>query len=384
MSELLNILPPVFIASSIVLAFTRRLSVPPIPSYLFAGFCLSLLGSFADVKLVSVIGSDAFFGLAEAGASFLVFIASLKLNSGSFPETSRTLLGVSAAQIVFQHVLGLLVGYALGLTVVESFVLGLVASLSSSLVSLKILDSGSVPRKVSSKVSETISVFDDAIGVLLIAVVISGFAVGSLYRIPIGLSIIVSCYILRDRAASFMSAHSEDEEILLMFGVATLVSLGVLSSLVGLNPALGSFTAGVLLSKRPENLELLDSISSVRDFFSALFFVALGYLSSLTTGEALIISAVLVFSVVVVRTLFFMFSLQRAGYDLHTACLSGLKLDQVSEISLLTTFLLFSSGTIGRPLFEAVVAAAFVTLISSWLTTEKSGYIASKASKLFG
>ena len=57
---------------------------------------------------------------------------------------------------------------------------------------------------------------------------------------------------------------------------SNVVSPPVVSALLGFSIAIGGFLAGVTLANLPYNLEIIARVKPLRDFFSPLFFVALG------------------------------------------------------------------------------------------------------------
>nr|EGQ40595.1 MAG: Kef-type K+ transport family [Candidatus Nanosalinarum sp. J07AB56] len=388
MSEIIEVLPAVFIASSLVLLLAKRLSVPAYSAYIVTGALLSALAAAADSGLAGlgipavsqavseavpgqeVLGSGALVGVAEVGAAFLIFVAAVRVSPTRIREFGTEGLKAASAQILLQHVIGFAAGLYLGLSPLNSFFVGFTASISSSLVSLDLVEDDAQLDILYGRLTESISVIDDAIAALITVVIVSGAATGGVVTALIGAAFVVVPYVLRGVVARFLlSEFREDPEIMLLIGVSAVVLLGYGAQVAGVNPIAGVFGAGLLLSRDPVNTALIESLKSVKDFFSAIFFVSLGALAQIPGPDALWISGVIVASVVLVRPLSIVGILRREGFDSYTSYKTALSLDQVSEFTLFAALLTHSSGLLSAQVFEAVVFSAAVTFVTSDVTT---------------
>jgi CPA2 family monovalent cation:H+ antiporter-2 len=163
-----------------------------------------------------------------------------------------------------------------------------------------------------------------------------------------------------------------DEEVLL------LTILGVLFVFVGLADVLelplvtGAFLAGVALSRFPLSGMARSHLGSISDFFSALFFIALGALIGLPTwhelAHGLVFAAVVVFVTPPLVTLI----AERAGMSTRAALEGALLLAQTSEISLILGLFGLLAGTLTPQVFTVIAVFTLTTMVlTPFMTGER-------------
>src|SRR5690606_4680294 len=126
----------------------------------------------------------------------------------------------------------------------------------------------------------------------------------------------------------------DEDEVMVLVLLATLFAFVGLADLLALPVVTGAFLAGVALSRHPLSGMARTLLSSISEFFSALFFIALGALIGIPTGTQLFHA--FVFAIVVVGFTPPLVTLvaERAGMSSRPAIESGLLLAQTSELSL--------------------------------------------------
>jgi CPA2 family monovalent cation:H+ antiporter-2 len=135
----------------------------------------------------------------------------------------------------------------------------------------------------------------------------------------------------------------------------------------------GSFLAGVALARFPANRLAHSELAPVGDFFSALFFTALGALVQAPTAgllaQAAVLSALLVLVTVPLVTLL----VERAGFAAKAAIESGLLLSQASEMGLVIGLAGVLDGRVGPEIFTLIVLVTLVTmLLTPFLATDRA------------
>ena len=153
--------------------------------------------------------------------------------------------------------------------------------------------------------------------------------------------------------------------------VAVSLALGfiALAELAGLSIVVGAFAAGIAIADDyPHSLELVDTVDDLEDFFSPIFFVTVGALLAIPTVESVGYTLVLLAAVLVLNPLLVAVVLLRSGFDGRTAIRTGLTLDQVSTFSLFIAIEAVVAGRIARPVFDAIVLAAVVSMIVATYT----------------
>ena len=131
----------------------------------------------------------------------------------------------------------------------------------------------------------------------------------------------------------------------------------------------GAFLAGVALARFPLSGMARTQLASIGDFFSAIFFTALGALIGMPTGTELIRALVLVLIVIVVTPPLVTLIAERAGFSARAAIESGLLLSQMSELSLVLGLYGLTEGEISGSTFTVIALATVLSMVLTPLIT---------------
>jgi Kef-type K+ transport system membrane component KefB len=104
---------------------------------------------------------------------------------------------------------------------------------------------------------------------------------------------------------------------------------------IGLSAEMGALFAGMTIGRLPQRIEIQAKVTSLRDFFMALFFVALGMSLPAPGGRVLLASAALVAIVVLTRFALFAPTLLAARLGPIVSFAAPVNIAQISEFSLL-------------------------------------------------
>jgi CPA2 family monovalent cation:H+ antiporter-2 len=156
----------------------------------------------------------------------------------------------------------------------------------------------------------------------------------------------------------------EDEVMLLVLLAVLFVFVG-LADWLDLPLVTGAFLAGLAMSRFPLNGMVRAHLGSIAEFFSALFFLALGALIGVPTLTELLHALLLAALVVIVTPPLVTVIAERAGMSSRSSIEAGLLLTQTSEISLVIGLF----GLIGEQISRSVfIVIALVTLVTMLLT----------------
>jgi CPA2 family monovalent cation:H+ antiporter-2 len=160
--------------------------------------------------------------------------------------------------------------------------------------------------------------------------------------------------------------------------VLLLTLLGVLFVFVGLTDLLelplvtGAFLAGVALSRFPLSGMVRTHLGSISEFFSALFFIALGALIGVPTLHELAHAVAFAAVVLVITPPVVTLIAERAGMSTRAALEGALLLSQTSEISLILGLLGFLAGTLTEQVFTVIALFTLVTMVvTPFVTSER-------------
>lgn len=360
MAELITSLTFIFVASALMLLIANRFDQPAIPAYLTAGI---LIGFF--------INSSELLGLAQMGIAFLVFIFGLKFDPEKITAVRNEALAVNSIQIILVGVLSFGFASIIGLDLLQSAYFSIAATFSSSLVGLELISEEVDKNLIHGRLAESINLIQDLLAVT--AVVIISSPVFSLSEILTNLGVaaamIVSALLIRRFLFDYIGKLADGStELLMLTGLSFLTTFIAVSQYFDLSIVVGSFAAGIAVARFPHNLEILDTMGSIKDFFSAIFFVTLGALLSFPTPAVLLMTLGLVLFTAFIKPGLMVLSLIHQGYDPRTSFLTGVSLDQISEFALIVAIQAWISGVILEPLFNAIVLAATVTMTTSSYT----------------
>ena len=360
MAEIITTLTLIFGISALTLMIANRLGQPSIPAFLFSGILIGFL-----------IDGSELIGLAQIGIAFLVFIFGLKFDPEKITAVRNEALITNTFQIALIGVLSFLFGYIIGLDLLQSVYFSIAATLSSSLVGLELLSDEVDKNIIHGRIAESINLIQDIIAVGVVVIVSSSsFTAGVVSEnIAVAAGLIASALIIRkyvfDRIARFTDGSTE---LLMLSGLTFLTGFIAISQFFNLSIVVGSFASGIAVAKFPHNLELLDTMGSMKDFFSAILFVTLGALVSFPSKGVVLMTLGLVLLTAIVKPAMIVISLIHQGYDTRTSFLTGVSLDQISEFALIIAIQAWIAGMIIEPLFQAVILATTVTMTTSSYT----------------
>ncbi|MDR1053988.1 MAG: cation:proton antiporter [Planctomycetaceae bacterium] len=153
-------------------------------------------------------------------------------------------------------------------------------------------------------------------------------------------------------------------ELLVLFTMVLLIGISWVAFLLGLPGALGALAAGVILSETRLTTQITAVTISLRETFSAIFFVSLGALfdpSSLFANPVLTIGAL--FGCIFLKTAAATVAFRVLGLDFITSIAMGLGLSQLGELS----FVLLSNGLSMRLIdsntYQCVLFVALTSII---------------------
>jgi len=372
-SELINVLTLVFVASSVILFLFDRFSHPALPAYILAGI---VVGNFFP--------TEEMISFVQIGLSFLVFIFGVKMD----PEQLKTVAedGVKTAllQITIISIIGFGLSFLLGFTGFEILVFVFAVSLSSTLVGLDLLEEELDLNLAHGRIAESIHLSQDLIAIIFLMILgTTAFTFEAVSQSMLhGSGVLIFALFFRKFLMDRVAKLTEDSrELLMLVSLSVLIGFLALTEYLHISLAIGSFAAGLAVSKYPHNMEILETTGSLKDFFSAIFFVSLGALLTFPTSQTILISATMIILTILIKPLTVVASLVFLGQNKRTAYLTGFSIDQVSELALIITIQTYLSGLISESLFQAVIITATVSMIVSSYTTKHGDRIYSIFSK---
>jgi len=361
-SELLTALSVIFVIGGAFLFVANRFQLPIVPFFIFAGIVAGLF-----------VGEEITLELARYGIVLLVFTFSVQIQF----ETIRTVLSdsevVALGQILVLGVFGVTGSVLIGLPTDQALYVGIAAALSSTIVGTGLLQTGRYRNLVYGRLAESIQFVQDLIAILLILVLSAEtFAADPVAtQLGYGVVLIGAAIVVNRQLFDLLERVSGgSDELMLVSVIALLIAFLGAAEFVGVSLAVGAFVAGLAVRRNPvEHLGMLNGLQSIRDFFTAIFFVTLGTLVTVPTAEVLLVAGFLTILTAIIKPAATIALLQYKGYETRSATLTSLNLAQVSEFALIIAIEGLVVGMLAQPVFDAIILAATVTMLTSSLSS---------------
>jgi CPA2 family monovalent cation:H+ antiporter-2 len=373
----MNFFALLLLAASCAYGLSRWLKLPSLPVLIASGMALNLSGLLpAEIGLGAAgTGGDdhanAAMRILEFGLLFLVFASGVELAPRRFSKHTGTVGWVAGIQFSVSALIGIATSrWIVGLPWLESCYLGFGLAASSTLVVLRQLRVRQAMFEPFGRVVTGVLLLQD---VALIAVIVVFSRVAG-ENTPSGLgniSLGLGETVLLGAAAWVAQRHiipalirrmKPDEESLLLWLVATLFCFLGIAHMLRLPPIAGAFAGGFVFSAFPLSGLVRGQISSLTDFFIALFFVALGALVGVPDA-AHWWSAVQFSLIVIVFTPPLVTAIAEwRGMNTRASIESGLLLAQTSEFSLLLGLSGLAIGHVSVAGFEILALTTIITM----------------------
>jgi Kef-type K+ transport system membrane component KefB len=353
-------------AAALGYGVSRWSGLPAIPVLILAGMAATAL-----VPVEAGYLQDALV----LGLTVLVFTAGIELNPGRVRSWRKAAVTVGLLQFGLLGAVGVGAGLLLGIELESALYLGLALSASSTLVVVKLLQQRQQLFEPLGRLVTGVLLLQDLLVILMIPVVSRfGDGVGAV-ALGIGgtLALTAVAWAMNRWGAAFLVQRlAFDEESMLLVVLALLFLFLGGSWILDLPLVTGAFLAGVSLSAFPVNLLVRGQLSSLSDFFHALFFTALGAFLPLPASAEWLRGAVLVAAVVILTPPMVAWLAERAGFSARPALGAGLLLAQTSEFSLVVALLGVASGQLPGDLLTVIaLVTVATTVLTPFLATDR-------------
>lgn len=368
------------VAAALAYGLARLTRLPALPVLIVSGMALNFFGllpvgfGLGDAGPAEDGGGhDDHVGgamrLLEFGLVFLVFASGVELNPQRFAKHRRAVLWIGGVQFTVSALIGFATARGLmGFGTLESVYLGMGLAVSSTLVVLRQLRMRQAMFEPFGRVVTGALLIQDA--GLVVAIVLLSRVDGGAAQIGLGLGAAsllgAVAWLAQTRAIpALVKRMKPDEESLLLWLIAVLFCFVGIASFLGLPPIIGAFFGGFAFSAFPLNGLVRGQLSSLSDFFQALFFVTLGALVGVPAAAQWLMAAQFSLVVVLFTPPLVAALAEWRGLNARASIESGLLLAQISEFSLL----LGLSGLMAEHLsVDGFVVLAMATVITMALT----------------
>lgn len=355
----------VAVAATIGGAAARMLRLPALIGYLLAGLAISphTPGFVGDIEQTRTI--------ADLGVALLMFTLGLRFSLRQLLEMRQVAVIGGLTQVSTVLLVGGILGTVFGLSWKESVVLGMVASISSTMLALRLLEDRGQIDSLAGRLGVTFALSQDLAVVLLLA---------SLPLLGEGdQDVLVSLPVALGKAALFLigaalmgiflpriitlGALSGGRELFILGIVGLALGAASVSALAGLSLAFGAFLAGLVISESEYAHQTLTQIRPLREIFAVAFFVAVGMLidPSLALDHPEIVLAILIAGVGFKAAIIAGIS-RGFGYPPAPVATAALALANTGEFSFIITEEASDEGVVDATLVSSLLTGVFASL----------------------
>lgn len=364
--------------AGILLVILNRTDIPEIPIYLSSGFLLSFLVSLAKSRGIishAFIEAEIMREISLLGLSILIFYST----SGKLLDKERSTALDSFKASLWVSVVSFvgITGFSLyfGFNTLEAFLFGVTGSVGSILMDTKLVKEESRKDHIYGWITEDINFYDDIFGIVVLTLILASIGgISPFVALMFSLLLILSALVLREYFSSVIMYITEGEnELVLLSGIATLISIVWIAESAGVSALAGVYAAGLIFVNTELGFRVRERFTSVKDFFTALSLISIGYLLTLPGIKYLGAVTGLVLFVSVIRPFFSTQVLRLQGYDLRTSFMASIQSSQISEIVVVGSLLLAPHTQ--SPVFETVTIGFAATTLIAHLVEDREEYL---------
>jgi Kef-type K+ transport system membrane component KefB len=356
----------VFVAAKILGEVFERLHLPAVLGEILAGIAL---GSYA----FGWVGlSDTLNSFAELGVIFVLFQAGLETSPRDLVHVSGKALQVTAAGMLAPFILGFAYMKLRGSLSSEAVFVAAAMVATSVGIAARVLGDLQLLQTRTAKIILGAAVFDDILGMIVLAVVAGLASGGRLEWLHLGVlaaeavafslfMVLVAPHLVRriePRMAKFSTQNAS-----LICALALCLLLSWLSAKIGMAAIIGAFFAGMMLADYAPKWNLLPRVGGITEFLAPYFFFAVGARLNLKlfTRDVLIAAVVISLLAILSKVVGCGLPLLREGWP--TVLRVGVGMVPRGEVALIIALVGLQSRILGPASYAIVVFMTGVTTL---------------------
>jgi CPA2 family monovalent cation:H+ antiporter-2 len=315
---------------------------------------------------------------AELGIIMLLFVIGTEFPIAKLRSIGRISIIVALPESIGTLLIVYFVAQALGFSFFDSLFLALAMSITSTVVTVRILEELGMIKDKSTVLILGITIVEDIIAITTLGVfqsVAANSGQVSVLQVSISIGIVAafigSILLLGSRYVPKIIdkiGKTEDYALILIVILGLAFGLSFAAKELGLSVATGAFLAGVLVAESKSANIARVITTPLRDMFAAIFFISIGALIDLSHIPLLIVPAMLlILTSFASKFLIISAILVRAkGYDGITALKTGLGMASArGELSLVVAKAGQDVGAISSSVFPIL---GVVTIVTTFIT----------------
>ncbi len=359
----------ILILSLLVLFICNFFKIPLIIGYILSGI---LAGPF----MLQLIGDPQIIELfAEIGVIFLLFTIGIQFSLKSLFEVKKLVVLGGTLQMVMTTGCVMAGALIFGTSLNQAIFLGLLVSLSSTAIVMRVLQERGELESVHGKTALSILIFQDLmlIPLMFITPLLAGsgqYGASSIILLFLTGIAVVGLVIVSTRTVVprllYYSAKVKSQELFLLSVIAVCFTISWIISQTGVSLALGAFIAGLMISESEFSVAALSHIMPFRDLFAGFFFISVGMLLDVGffLSQPLLILG-LAAGVIALKFLTGSVTTVFLNLPRRTGILTGLALCQIGEFSFILAKTGFDFNLISGTIYQVILDVTLVTMLAT-------------------
>ena len=354
-----------------------RLKQPAIVGYILAGMILGPSG-FGIIEETSAAKT-----LAELGVLLLLFLIGMELSLRAFKTVYKIAFFVVLIQIVLSVCTTSLVALVMEWSVQQGILLGFVLAVSSTAVTVKVLDDIGELRTQFGRITVGVLIAQDlaVVAMLLIIEALNpnaSFDYSIIWRTAVALIIVVVLIKFLSRRERMRlplrSAFGVDREVVPIAALAFCGVCATASGLMGLSTAFGGFLAGLVVGNSSERQIVLRGTRPIQSVLLVVFFLSVGLLIDINFFFENLGTLLVVFILATVaKGLINVIALRISGQPWEQSVIAGVTLGQIGEFAFVIASVGLTVGAINTDGYKIAVAVIALSLMLGpvWVALER-------------
>ncbi|MEJ2196634.1 MAG: cation:proton antiporter [Ignavibacteriaceae bacterium] len=357
----------ILLVSIPVIAIFNRIQLPSIVGFLIAGMILGPFG-FQVITNLAEIGI-----MAEIGIILLLFSIGLELSLKELLNIKKILIIGGGLQVLLTIILSAVIIYLIGINVKGAIFLGMLISLSSTAIVLKLLADKGELHSPHGKFSLGILIFQDlSVVPLFLFVDLLGTSdqikfMEVIIRMITAFGSVALILIVAKYLSPFLLyrlAKLRMKEIFTVGIILIILGTAYLTYSLGLSFALGAFIAGLIFSESEYSYQIVADILPLKDAFNSIFFVSVGLLLNVNfVLEYPLYVFLSAMGVLVLKAFIITVIVMFLKYPARVAVLVGIGLAQIGEFSFILAQQGMNLNIISPEYSNIFISSTIITMI---------------------
>ena len=362
----------IFTGAALLATLSLYFRQPLLLAYIALG---AILGPFG---LAWVVDTELLADVSHVGIIFLLFLIGLDMQPSHLLQMLRKGYMVAFISSVAFALLGFVVAYGFGFSMMDSLIVGASTMFSSTIIGIKLLPTTVLHHKQTGELVVGLLLLQDLLAIILLTLLTTlgqQFSQGlelslstdlliSLGALPVVM--LAALGFVRWVLLPLIKRFDRFHEYIFLLALGWCLGLAELAHSIGLSAEIGAFIAGVSLASSPISQYIAINLKPIRDFFLVLFFFSIGASFNFPLMHTVWFQClVLAILVITIKPVIFGWIIRPICKSKATSWEVGFRLGQTSEFSILIATLAASSMLITETASLLIQATAILTFVAS-------------------